>query len=70
MVTIPGFLDAIYQAEKLDLGKENTYVVIKTDNIVPGTLHPMVRVGSLRHDAVRLGRKDIPFQHGKEFIIE
>ena len=70
MVTIPGFLDAIYQAEQLNLDKENTYVVIKTDNIVPGTLHPMVRVGSLRHDAVRLGRKDIPFQHGKEFIIK
>jgi hypothetical protein len=70
MKSIPAFVQTIHRVEQLGLEEKNQYAVVKTENVVPGTLPPMVRVGSFRADAKRLGRKDIRIPSGKEFIVE
>lgn len=70
MHSIPAFVQTIHFVEQLGLEEKNQYVVVKTENIIPGTLPPMVRVGSLRPDAKRIRRKDIQIPSGKEFIVE
>ncbi len=70
MKNIPGFLAAIHRVEQLPLVDKNQYVVLKTDNVIPGGMHPMVRVGSLRHDARRLHRSEVKISKGKKYIID
>lgn len=69
MTNIPPFLETIHNAEQLQLAEKNEYVVVKTDNVIPGALNPMVRVGSLQPDAKRLKRKDITISSGYIFIV-
>ncbi|MBE0585203.1 MAG: hypothetical protein IH612_15765 [Desulfofustis sp.] len=70
MTSIPAFVETIHRVENLELEKDNTYVVIKTENVMPEFMPPMVRVGSQRPDARRLGRQEIELETGKEFIVE
>ncbi|MBU1567579.1 MAG: hypothetical protein KJ630_18380 [Proteobacteria bacterium] len=70
MPTIPDFVKTIYLVEQLELAKKNQYVLVKTDNLIPGYMPPMVRVGSWQDNAQRLSPKEIPIASGKQFIIE
>ena len=70
MTHIPDFVKTIHTIEQLELGKKNQYVVVKTDNVIPGFLWPMVRVGSNEPSARRLKRADISIPAGKEFIVD
>ena len=70
MTNLPDFLATIHRVEQLSLIDNNQYVVLKTNNIIPKGMHPMVRVGSLRHDARRLRRSEVKISKGKEFIID
>lgn len=70
MAKVPSFVRTIYLVEQLELGKNNQYVVLKTDNVIPIHLPPMVRVGSLRKDAKQLGKDDITIPAGREFILD
>jgi hypothetical protein len=69
MAKVPAFVQTIHQLEQLELAKDNTYVVVKTENVISNYMPPMVRVGSQRPDARRLGREDIKLESGKEFIV-
>ncbi len=67
---IPPFVRTIHAVEQLKLARKNEYVIVKTDNVMPGFLSPMVRVGSRNPTARRLGRKDVAVVSGKQFIVE
>lgn len=70
MTSIPAFVQTIHRVEQLNLEEENTYVIIKTVNVMPEYMPPMVRVGSQHPDARRLGPQDIELESGKEFIVK
>ena len=70
MASIPAFVKTIHLVEKLELMKDNHYVIVKTENVIPKYFPPMVKVGSMKTDAKRLKRANVPIQSGKEFIVD
>jgi hypothetical protein len=70
MTNIPLFVQTIHQVEQLGLEKKNQYVVLQTDNVMPGFLPSVVRVGSQKQNADRLKSTEIPLNVGKEFIVD
>jgi hypothetical protein len=70
MTTVPEFVHTIHLAEQLQLETNNQYIVLQTQNIVPGAPPPTVRVGSRQADARRVPAEHIPLFSGKEFIVD
>jgi hypothetical protein len=70
MTNIPLFVQTIHLVEQLELEKKGQYVMLQTENVMPGFLPSIVRVGSKNLEATRLNSKDVPIHSGKEFIVD
>lgn len=70
MPQISDFVNTIYLIEQLELAQKNQYVIVQTNNLIPGFMPPMVRVGSQQDDAQRLTPNEVTIASGKQFIVE
>jgi hypothetical protein len=69
MRDLPAFLSAVSDAEKLRLEKQDQFVILSYQK-GGGIFQPTVRVGSRKKAAERIGKKEIPIDSLRRFIVE